>query len=68
MPCGGSGQVISNLGGSPQKVTCPWCRGSGLRVPNVDAQAAWRQEGEGEPGAEPPGDGPSGGDEPPAAA
>jgi DnaJ-class molecular chaperone len=41
MPCRGTGKVISNLGGSPQEVTCPWCEGSGTRVSGVDAQAAW---------------------------
>ena len=41
MPCGGSGQVISNLGGSPAKVTCPWCGGDGVRRAGTDAQAAW---------------------------
>jgi len=56
--------VISNLGGTPQKVTCPWCAGSGVRTANVDAQAPWRTEaGEGEGGSEP-----SGGEDPPSAA
>jgi DnaJ-class molecular chaperone len=41
MPCRGSGQVISNLGGSPSNVKCPWCGGSGMRVPGSDAQAGW---------------------------
>lgn len=41
MPCSGTGEVISNLGGTPSKVTCPWCEGSGVRVPGIDAQAAW---------------------------
>jgi hypothetical protein len=41
MPCRGSGQVISNLGGSPTKVTCPWCEGGGVRLAGVDAQASW---------------------------
>ncbi|HEX7609047.1 MAG TPA: hypothetical protein VF380_00110 [Solirubrobacteraceae bacterium] len=44
MPCRGSGQVISNLGGTPAKVTCPWCAGTGMRVPGTDAQAAWLAE------------------------
>jgi len=44
MPCRGSGQVISNLGGTPSKVTCPWCEGSGVRVPGVDVQAKWPTE------------------------
>jgi hypothetical protein len=48
MPCRGSGELISNLGGTPSKVTCPWCRGGGVRVSGVDAQAHWGAEsGEG---------------------
>ncbi len=43
MPCRGTGQVISNLGGSPSLLTCPWCAGSGVRVPGVDAQEHWRE-------------------------
>jgi DnaJ-class molecular chaperone len=45
--CRGNGQVISTLGGSPQHVTCPWCEGSGRRIPGHDAQAARRREREG---------------------
>jgi DnaJ-class molecular chaperone len=41
MPCRGSGKVISNLGGEPSTVECPWCQGSGVRVPGTDAQAKW---------------------------
>jgi hypothetical protein len=41
MPCRGTGRVISNLGDKPQEVTCPWCRGGGVRLAGVDAQAAW---------------------------
>jgi hypothetical protein len=41
MPCRGSGKVISNLGGSPSPVTCPWCEGGGVRLPGSDAQAKW---------------------------
>jgi DnaJ-class molecular chaperone len=41
MPCRGTGKVISNLGGTPSTVTCPWCEGSGTRVPGIDAQAKW---------------------------
>jgi hypothetical protein len=41
MPCSGSGQLISNLGGTPSKVQCPWCGGGGVRVSGTDAQAAW---------------------------
>jgi hypothetical protein len=41
MACRGSGQLISNLGGSPSMLTCPWCEGGGMRLPDVDAQARW---------------------------
>jgi hypothetical protein len=47
MACRGTGRVISNLGGTPSTVECPWCSGSGLRPAEIDAQAHW-----GEPGAE----------------
>jgi hypothetical protein len=32
--------VISNLGGTPQQVTCPWCEGGGVQLPEHNAQAA----------------------------
>jgi hypothetical protein len=41
MACRGSGSVISNLGGTPSTITCPWCRGGGMRVADIDAQAQW---------------------------
>jgi hypothetical protein len=41
MPCRGTGKVISNLGGTPSSVTCPWCDGGGTRVAGIDAQAKW---------------------------
>jgi hypothetical protein len=44
MACRGSGQVISNLGGTPSNLTCPWCGGGGVRVPGIDAQARWRAQ------------------------
>jgi hypothetical protein len=67
MPCRGSGQVISNLGGTPSKVTCPWCGGGGVRLPGVDAQAHWpREQGAGDPGGDAPQAG--GGDAPAPAA
>ena len=37
-PCRGTGRVISNLGGEPHEVTCPWCGGTGTFVPGRDAQ------------------------------
>jgi len=45
MPCRGSGQVISNLGGTASTVPCPWCGGGGIRLANVDAQAKWLDGG-----------------------
>jgi DnaJ-class molecular chaperone len=41
MPCRGTGKLISNLGGEPSTVVCPWCDGSGERHSGVDAQAKW---------------------------
>ena len=55
MPCRGSGQVISNLGGTPKRVTCPWCGGGGVRLADVDAQAKWLEQ---DPGAGSAPDGP----------
>jgi hypothetical protein len=45
MACRGSGQVISNLGGTPSKLSCPWCGGGGVRLAEVDAQARWVESG-----------------------
>ena len=45
-PCRGTGSVISGLGGTPNLVTCPWCEGSGRRIPAHDAQAARKAAGE----------------------
>ncbi len=56
-PCRTTGTVISNLGGSPQEVQCPWCDGTGRLTPGHDAQARWR-EAEGAGGA---GDAPAAG-------
>jgi len=44
MACGGSGRVVSNLGGAPSSVPCPWCEGRGMRLSDVDAQAHWRED------------------------
>jgi DnaJ-class molecular chaperone len=41
--CRGTGQVISNLGGSTSSVKCPWCEGSGVFIAEHDAQARWTQ-------------------------
>ncbi len=58
MACRGTGRVISNLGGSPSTVPCPWCEGSGLRPAEIDAQAHWSSaEAESEPADGPPADG-----------
>ena len=36
--CRGTGKVLSSLGGTQHEVVCPWCEGSGHRIPGVDAQ------------------------------
>jgi DnaJ-class molecular chaperone len=41
--CRGTGKVISNLGGSPSTLACPWCEGTGRFIPEHDAQAARRE-------------------------
>jgi DnaJ-class molecular chaperone len=46
MPCRGSGQVISNLGGAPNSVPCPWCKGTGTRESGIDAQQSWLEQNE----------------------
>jgi hypothetical protein len=66
MACRGTGRVISNLGGTPSSVTCPWCDGGGVRIPGIDAQARWPGE---TAQAEPPDDAPDvAGDSPDSAA
>jgi DnaJ-class molecular chaperone len=40
--CRGGGVVISNLGGEPQELACPWCDGGGVTLREHDAQAHWR--------------------------
>jgi hypothetical protein len=45
MPCRGTGRVISNLGGSQSTLPCPWCRGGGVRLSGIDAQAEHGGEG-----------------------
>jgi DnaJ-class molecular chaperone len=52
MPCRGSGKVISNLGGTPSEVTCPWCEGGGARIAGIDAQARWGEGSKEEQGPE----------------
>ena len=37
-PCRGTGQLISNLGGTQHQVTCPWCGGTGQFAAGRDAQ------------------------------
>jgi hypothetical protein len=42
-PCRATGQVVSNLGGKREKVTCPWCDGGGTRLPREhDAQSRFK--------------------------
>ena len=42
--CRGSGSVISNLGGEPHELTCPWCDGGGVVLADHDALAHWREQ------------------------
>jgi DnaJ-class molecular chaperone len=44
MPCHGTGKVISNLDARARKVTCPWCRGGGVRLIGEDAQEFQREQ------------------------
>jgi len=39
-PCGGSGKLVSNAGGEPHPIVCPWCEGSGSVIAEHDAQEA----------------------------
>jgi hypothetical protein len=58
--CRGTGQVVSNLGGHPNLVECPWCDGGGVRLADHDAQARRRGESPGaagDPGTSPGGSG-----------
>jgi len=45
-PCRGTGRVVSNLGGSPSEVECPWCDGTGRFIPGHNAQARHRPDAE----------------------
>ena len=38
LACRATGRVTSGLGGTPHEVTCPWCQGTGHRIPGIDAQ------------------------------
>jgi DnaJ-class molecular chaperone len=44
--CRGTGKVQSSLGGTPHEVVCPWCEGSGHRIPGIDAQEHPAEGGE----------------------
>jgi len=48
-PCRGTGEVISGLGGTPTTQPCPWCDGTGIFIPDHDAQARFRDVPEAEP-------------------
>ncbi len=45
MPCRGTGEVVSTLGGETRKLPCPWCQGTGVRTSGIDAQEAWVEGG-----------------------
>ena len=51
LACRGTGKVVSTLGDEAHDVDCPWCEGTGQRIPEHDAQARWR---EGDEGGSPP--------------
>jgi hypothetical protein len=53
MACRGTGRVISNLGGAPSDLACPWCAGSGERQPGIDAQARWQAQADADIAASP---------------
>jgi len=68
LACRGTGQVNSGLGGTPHQVTCPWCQGTGHRIPGIDAQQHPSEAGSlpseagtppSEAGADPPSEGTS---------
>jgi DnaJ-class molecular chaperone len=44
-PCRGTGRLVSNLGGEPHEVACPWCGGSGRFEPGRDAQEHSAEQG-----------------------
>ncbi len=44
LACRETGRLISNLGGTPHEVVCPWCDGTGRRIGGRDAQAAKREQ------------------------
>ena len=44
-PCRGTGQVISNLGGTAHTVTCPWCGGTGAFLPGRNSQESPAESG-----------------------
>ena len=46
LACRGTGKVRSGLGGTPHEVTCPWCEGTGHRIPGLDAQEHPSEGGE----------------------
>lgn len=43
-PCSGKGKVISNLGGTPSEIVCPWCEGTGKFILEHDAQERWAKD------------------------
>ena len=49
LACRGSGALISGLGGENHEVRCPWCEGTGRRIPGIDAQANPSERPAGDP-------------------
>ena len=42
--CRGLGKLISNAGGEPHEVPCPWCEGTTKFIPEHDAQEKQREK------------------------
>jgi len=42
--CRATGKVISNLGGSPSTIDCPWCEGTGTFIAEHDAQGRFKTD------------------------
>jgi hypothetical protein len=44
-PCRETGRLISTLGGVSHQVVCPWCHGTGEKIPGINAQDAPAEDG-----------------------
>ena len=60
LACRGTGKLQSGLGGTPHEVRCPWCEGTGTRIPGIDAQEHPAETPTPAPGDTPPAEGADG--------